>query len=74
MYAAQAAAASSASATPAPSRSEAPNGLVSSRIPAAASATQTRSRGLRESQTASPSGPANSIVTATPIGIRSMAE
>ena len=74
MYAAQAAAASSDERDPRRSSPEAPNGFVSSRIPAAASTTHARSSARRESATASPSGPANSIVTATPIGMRSMAE
>jgi hypothetical protein len=42
-------------------------------MPAAASTTQATSSARRESATARPSGPANSIVTATPIGIRSIA-
>ncbi len=38
-------------------------------MPAAARATQTRSRTRREPSTATASGPQNSMVTATPIGI-----
>ena len=53
---------------------EPPPGSASSRMPAAASATHSRSSGRREANTATSSGPANSIVTATPSGIRSIAE
>ena len=69
MYAAQNAPASSASATPVPSKP--PPGSASSRMPAAASTTQSRSSARREPNTATPSGPTNSNVTATPSGMRS---
>ena len=42
-------------------------------MPAAASTIQAPSRGRREPSTATSSGPANSIVTATPSGIRAIA-
>ena len=42
-------------------------------MPAAARATQTRSSQRREPSTATVSGPQNSIVTATPSGIRDSA-
>jgi hypothetical protein len=42
-------------------------------MPAAASAIHTPSSGRREPITATSSGPANSIVTPTPSGIRSIA-
>ena len=42
-------------------------------MPAAASTIHSPSSGRREPATATASGPANSIVTATPSGIRSIA-
>ena len=42
-------------------------------MPVAASAIQTPSSGRREPITATSSGPVNSIVTATPSGIRAIA-
>ncbi len=42
-------------------------------MPAAASATHSRSSGRREPTTATASGPQNSIVTAMPNGMRSIA-
>ena len=57
---------------PSASRPPAPKS-ESSRIPAAASATQSRSSGRREPATATPSGPTNSKVTAAPSGMRSSA-
>ena len=73
MYAAQATAASPTHASPTASSAPAPNGLASSRMPATASATHTRSSGRRESATATLTGPMNSIVTAAPSGMRSSA-
>ena len=49
------------------------HGWASSRIPAAASATQAKSLVRRESNVARPIGPMNSIVTAGPSGTRSIA-
>ena len=62
------------SATPAGSSgSPAPSPSVSSATPAPASATHATSRAWREPASATPSGPRNSIVTATPSGIRAIA-
>ena len=51
---------------------EPPPGSASSRIPAAARTIQSPSSGRRDPITATSSGPANSIVTAAPSGIRSI--
>ena len=63
-------AAASANSTPAVSSEPLPPGSASSEIPRPARAIHRPSSGRREPITASSSGPVNSIVTATPSGIR----
>ena len=55
------------------SGSPAPSPRVSRTTPAPASSTHATSRAWREPASATPSGPRNSIVTATPSGIRAIA-
>ena len=69
MYAAQHAAARPANRTPVRLRCPCPP-WVSSTTPAAARTTQPTSRRCRDPATATASGPRNSMVTATPSGIR----
>ena len=71
MYAVHAVAATSAKKTP--SGSSAVRCNPSSATPTAASATHNRSTARREPRRATVSGPRNSIVTATPSGIRANA-
>ena len=69
MYAAQQAAATPAYITPVRSRCPCPP-WVSSPTPVAASTTQPTSLRCRDPATATASGPRNSMVTATPSGMR----
>ncbi len=69
MYAAQQAAARPAKSTPVRFRCPGPP-WVSSTTPVAASTTQPTSRRCRDPATATASGPRNSMVTATPSGMR----
>ncbi len=71
IYDAQPAAAPSAKSRP--SVVTAPPLNDSNATPAAAIAAQARSSGLREAAIATPRGPTNSIVTATPRGMRAIA-
>ena len=74
MYAAQQPAASSANSTPiGSSATPVIESMPMSAMPAAASPTHTRSRARRESTADSSSGPRNSIATAVPSGMRSIA-